>query len=224
MLDIYRRDVKQPQTRSRVEKYGELAIKGIILFAIPLPFAAFFTWVWYHWIFSRGLYFNGEMETIITCAWIPMLAIWYGLVTTRVLDTVWTEYKAMRAAAKRGTRGVISFVRLRDERVSALIHAVICALSVVILVAFMVIKYPGVWGGVCAIASTSYLLVLVFIIIKEIDNPCGGLWFIRRIPPLWLGINTRRFHYRVAKLTQKQQQDVKLLEKIIKKCQINQKK
>ena len=219
-LIIYRRDIKQPYDRNRLEKLVELTIKCIILLAIPLVYSVIFSWIWYCQLCGRGIYFNGNMEAIITCAWIPTFAVLYALVTSKVLDTVWNEYKAMRSAIKTGTRGIVDFVRLRDERVSPLIYAVIYVLSVAVLSAFAVIKYPSALGGFCTVSSTSYLFVLIICIIKEIDNPCGGLWFIRRIPERWLGIDANKFRIELGKLTPEQQQQADALEKIIDECQI----
>ena len=227
-LNIYKFDVKQPRDRSYLEKYLELTIKGIILFSIPLPFAAVCTLFWYYCLYGRGVGFDGQMDSIIIDAWVTTFAVLYALVTAKVLDTVWAEYKAMRSSVKMGIRGVVEFVRLRDERVSPLINVVIYSLSAVILAAFMVVHYPCVLGGVCTVASTSYLFLLMIRIIHEIDNPCGGIWFIRNVPDKWLHIDTRKFRAALAKREAAEEVrgagrlPSKVLEQIVLECQIKQ--
>jgi hypothetical protein len=217
---IYRHDIKQPKKRNSFERSLELTIKSVILFTIPLFFSAAVSWAWYRYLYIPKIFFDDKMESIITCAWIPTFAILYALVTSKVLDTVWAEYKAMREARKIGTRGVVDFVKLRDEKISPLIYMVILTLSASIMIAFMVIKYPCVLGGFCTVASTSYLFGLIIYIIGEIDNPCGGLWFIHRMPNKWLTIDTAKFHERLAKATDKQIRQPAFLKTAIDECQI----
>lgn len=220
LKEIYRQDVRQPSDRSLVEEFLELTLKCVILFSIPVPISAGFTWIWYHLFFIRGICFNVDMEAIIVTAWVTVFGWPYGLIVQNTLAVVWSEYKEMRWACKRGVRGVIDFVRLRDERVPPLIYALLCILPLFVLLAFMLIKYPCVCGGVCAIASSSYLFALIFTIIKELDNPCGGLWYIRRISREWLNIDTEKFREAVSKLSLTEREDEEVLQKIINDCQI----
>lgn len=221
-INIHRSDVKQPESRSRVEKYLELALKCFILFVVPIIPTLLFAKAWHHWFYEKGISFDGQMEVIITSGVIPMFGVIYALIASHTLAVVFAEHKEMKAAVKRGILGVIDFVRIRDERVSALIYAVIYLLSAVILAAFASIKYPYAIGGLCIVPVVFYLLLLIAIIIKEADNPCGGLFFIRRISRLWLNIDTEKFRAALDRLNVSQHTDKKLLMEIVENSQIEE--
>ena len=219
-INIYRRAPKHPRTRNAFEKTLELILKSIILFTLPAFVSAPISWLWYHFLYRREIFFDGKMEGIVTCAWITTFSLLYAMITALILNTVWNEFKAMREAIKEGPLGIISFMKLRDEKVSPLIYMVIHALSAFILVAFMVLKYPSALGGIATVSATSYVFMLVMRIIKEVDNPCHGLWYIRRIPDLWLTIDADEFYKKLHVLKNGDRQNIDKLKKLIEDCQI----
>ena len=46
---------------------------------------------------------------------------------------------------------------------------------------FLFLKYPDPWGGGILVFGVTFLLVLMYAMILEIDDPCVGLWFIKSI-------------------------------------------
>ena len=130
------------------------------------------------------------MENILVAAWIPIVGLLYCLLVAVVFNTVWTEYKAIRLSVKRFD--LETFIDLRDEDISPLIHVLICVCSMALLGGFMCLKYPDPNFGRAVVGSVAYLLYLVFLVIREIDDPCAGLWFIRHIPQAWLKADVRK--------------------------------
>lgn len=177
--------------RRKFVKALEIAIKCAIMLVMPVPFVLVITLFWYYALYQHNIYFNQGLEGVIAAAWIPTFGILYSLLTAVVLSTVWNEYKTMRTAVKK--YDVETFVDLRDEEMSPLVHVMIIVLSLAVLAAFMGIKYPDAASGALMISSTSYLFVLIFLVIIEIDDPCSGIWFIKNIHKEWLEINPKEW-------------------------------
>lgn len=131
------------------------------------------------------------MENIVIAAGIPTFSLLYCLLVAVVFNTVWEEYKTMRTAIKR--YDIETFADLRDEEISPLIYMLICICSLFIIGGFMTLKYyDPLWGSV-VIGSTAYILFLVFFVIREMDDPCGGIWFIKNIHPGWLEMDVKKW-------------------------------
>ena len=163
--------------------------KCLIMVLKPIPLATLAPIFWYFIFYRNGIYFAESGEILGT--WISMFGILYGLFAAVILSTVWSEYKTMGSAVKRFD--VDTFIDLRDEEVSPLVHTLIIVLSIMILLAFMQIHYTVVESGIIFIWSTAYLLALIFYIILEIDDPCDGIWYIKDISQEWLNIDVKKF-------------------------------
>lgn len=166
-----------------------ITLKCLWMLVKPIPAMIAACAMWYLVFFVNNLYISENIEFIMI--WISMFGILYGLLEAVVLTTVWNEYKQMRTAVKR--YDFDTFVDLRDEEISPLVHTLTFVLSGTILLAFMCLKYVSVQSGFLFVGSTAYLFVLIFLVIYEIDDPCSGLWYIRSIPKEWLQIDVKKF-------------------------------
>ncbi|MBU6371014.1 MAG: hypothetical protein KGH93_02160 [Patescibacteria group bacterium] len=168
-----------------------VVLKCIWMLGKPFPAVGAACALWYYVFFVNGLYISVNIEIIMI--WISTFGILYGLMEAVILTTVWSEYKQMRTAVKR--YDFDTFADLRDEEVSPLVHTLTFVLSGAILLAFMCLPYASVQSGFLLIGSTTYLFVLVFLVIYEIDDPCTGLWYIRSIPKEWLEVDVKKFRH-----------------------------
>ncbi len=173
----------------RVNRKMEIAVRCAVLVILPIFPAAFVAFMWYEFAWKPGLHFNAGLEGIATTAWIPMFGILYSLLAAIVLSTVWAEYKGMRAAVKK--YDVETFMNLRDEKMSPLVHTMMTMLSVAVLLAFMGLKYPDAGSGMLLIGSTAFLFSMIFFVVVEIDDPCSGIWVIKNIHKEWLEIDVK---------------------------------
>ncbi len=162
-----------------------------MLLSLPIPFTVVISLIWYHFLYKNDIHFNDKLESIVTAAWIPTFGILYSLLAAIIISTVWTEYKAMRVAVKK--YDFETFIDLQDEEMSPLVHILMLVLSGSILAAFMGFKYPDVISGMMLISSTSYLFLLMFFVVREIDDPCSGIWIIKSIHPEWLKIEAKEW-------------------------------
>ena len=188
-IQIFRRRRHQYTFKKRMERRIETSLKCLALLIAPVIPAGIVSILWYKELYCKQLFFTEKMEGIITAAWIPTFGILYSILAAIILSTVWGEYKAMRSAIKR--YDLDAFIDLRDEEMSPLVYTMMIVLSSAVLLSFMSLQYPSARAGLVLISSTSYLFSLLYMVIREIDDPCGGIWFIRSVPPEWLEINVK---------------------------------
>lgn len=175
---------KHQRTRHELELTVKCILMLVVLPAFPTWFAMLF---WKRVFWERAVHLPPELEVIATAAWVPVIGLLYCLFATVVLACVWGEYKEMRRAIKRCD--LDTFVDLRDESMSPLMHSLMGAVACALLLSFMSLHYPDYTSGLICVGTTAYLLVLVAFVVDEIDDPCAGIWFIKDIPAEWLAID-----------------------------------
>ncbi len=189
-LHLYKRRLQAP-LKIRLKRLFELGLKTLIMLAKPAVPTALTTLFWTKVIYNKGWCFEHHMENIAVAAWIPTFGLLYCLLVAVVFTSVWSEYKKIRMAVKR--YDVETFVDLKDEQVSPLIYTLVGVCSACILLGFMSLQYANAHNGGIVVASTAYVLFLVFFVVREMDDPTGGIWFIKHLPPEWLRIDVRKW-------------------------------
>src|SRR5690348_11375409 len=172
-----------------IKKKIAMVIKCIQMLYRPIPAVIVACLFWYIFFYKNKLFLSDGGEIIVT--WISLFGVLYGLLAAVVLTTVWNEYKMMRTAVKR--YDFDTFADLRDEEISPLVHTLMFVLSGMILLAFMCQNFVSLYIGLLFIGSTTYLFILLFLVIYEIDDPCAGTWYIKNIPKEWLDIDVKKF-------------------------------
>jgi hypothetical protein len=188
-LELFKRREHQDNTQTRLEKGLEIFIKSFIMLSIPIVPSSICFVFWSLVLFRNQIYFEEKMENILVAACIPVFGLFYSLWAQAVFNTVWEEYKAIRTAIK--DYDIETFMNLVDEEVSPLVYVLIGMFAFGIMGSFMTLKYHDVRCGAIIIIGVSYFLSLVFLVIREIDNPCSGVWFIKHIDEKWLAINPK---------------------------------
>jgi hypothetical protein len=142
-------------------------------------------------LFQKEIHFHDGLKDIAIAAWIPTFGILYALMAAFVVNTVWSEYKSIRMAIK--CYDITTFMNLRDEDVSPLVHVMTGVFAFGVLGAFMGLPYPDAQSGLVCIGSTTFLFGLVFFVVMEIDNPLSGIWFIKNIHEEWMQIDVKEW-------------------------------
>jgi len=189
---FYRRVKNHLYTEAeKSQRSRELFWRLILLLVLPLIPTLLLTGFWHIVIFGQDIHLDGDMENIICAAWIPTFGILYSLLAASIFGTVWTEYKAMRTAVKR--YDLETFVDLKDEELSPLVRTILIIFSLAVLIAFMSMKYNTWLSGDFVIFTTAYLFSTIYLVICEIDDPCGGIWYIKHIPEEWLNLDPKKW-------------------------------
>jgi hypothetical protein len=146
------------------------------------------TWLvvefWYHVFHLHHWYVSKEVREVLMTAVIPILGLTYALLTAKLIDKVFDEYKDMRIAVKR--RDIERFMQLMDEDLSPLLHGMATILAFAVLGGLMMLEYADFWEGALVIGTTSYIFTLLCITVIEVDDPCHGFWIIKSIPEEWM--------------------------------------
>ena len=199
-IQILRKNVRPHQHTlgQRLQRGFETLIKSSILLSLPFLFTLPTLLLWYFVAFKYDLHFDEKMENIAVAAWIPILGILYCLLVAEIFRTVWGEYKEMRMSIKE--YDLEKFMSLRDEELSPLCYILITVLSLILVASFMALKYPNVADGVLTIGTVSYILNLMFFMVREIDDPCCGVWFIKTIHPEWIEMDYKEYREEMWKM------------------------
>ena len=188
---LYRKVIAHRSLIERVIRSLKLLLKCLVMLVPPAVLAFLAGWFWHQFLFLGNTHLNGAAENIISSAWIPTFGVLYALFGAICLTTVWNKYNAIRLAVKR--LDLDTFVDLRDESLSPLVHTLMAVLSLFLLGGFMSLHYPDAASGLIIVSGTAYLLALVLFVIVEIDYPCSGIWFIKHIPEKWLMTDVREY-------------------------------
>ena len=181
--------------RKRIARGWETFLKCLALFLVPTAVSTLVSFGWYYWLFIPDRNFGDGMQELIATAVLPTLGIIYGIMVAAIaVQTVWGEYKNMRLAVKR--YDLDTFMDLRDEELSPLIHVIVGIVSFGMLAGFLVLKYPAAVKGATVIFGITFLLVLMYVVAREIDDPCAGLWYIKGIHEEWLAIDPKEYRAR----------------------------
>ncbi len=188
-LSLYRArsSLRQVSIKPRLRKYTETSLKTVLLLVYPIPATITMLAFWYFVFYTRHIHFGDEVKEIAIAAWIPIFGLLYALISAVVIKTVFSEYKSIRTAVK--LCDIETFMVLRDEDMSPVVHAAMTVLALAVLGGFMALSYPTMLSGSWFIGSTTYLFALMFWVVREIDNPCSGIWFIKNIHDEWLMID-----------------------------------
>ena len=188
---IFRKKIRHERPAERFRKRVELGIKIFLMLIWPVVVGIAVTYGWYAIFYRNEIHFAAEAEGVVTTAWLSMFGIWYSLLATVAMNTVWSEYKQLRAAVKRHDKDL--FMDLRDEDLSPLVYVLIVVLSLTVLFGFLIIEYPSVLAGAVIVYVVVFVLTLMLVVIIEMDDPCSGLWYIRHIPEDWLQENPKEY-------------------------------
>jgi len=170
--------------------------KCLLAVLIPGPPSWLITWLWYYNVYKKGFHFLEPDLTVIVDVVGPLVMLW-AMIAAMVLVSSWREYKVVRVASKLGDIPTIMVYRF--ERVSPLVYTFLLVFAGIILFAFMGLNFRDAWFGIYTVSAFSYVFILYFFMLVEIDNPFSGFWFIRSMRPEWLRIDARKYLERLRK-------------------------
>jgi len=188
---IYRRKFKRKDLPRLIFKWTETAIKGAgVVFFVALP-TILMVWMWYTFVYRNHIFIPKEDREILITGAIPGLYILYSLMTAVLFASVYNEYKDARKAMRRND--MRSFMELRLEEISPLLHVMAAVVAMVILSAFMFLEYSSAqWGGV-VIGAQTFVFALLCYVLYELDDPCYGFWVLKSIPKEWIEADPKKW-------------------------------
>lgn len=189
--NLYKRRSNGHTLTERLDRALETGLKSIIVLLLAMPPAALATTIWYFLFFEHHIDVGERAEIVSTAAWVPWLAVIAGIINASVLAKVLDEFKEIRYAIK--SYDLESFMRLKDEDVSPLIYLLIVAFDVCIVGGFMLVHYQDALHGGFFVWTSAYVAALLLIVIRELDDPLKGIWFIKSVHDEWRNIDVKKW-------------------------------
>ena len=143
------------------------------------------------------LSFKKEAENAIL--FLPMAfaffvyVIFAGYAINRVLE----ESKIVAKAII--TQDLDTFLTYRDEQLPILIHLPLTIVSIVIIMFSIFFPFPEEVTGTASVFSIVFIMTLLFLVTKELDNYESSIWFKVKTPKGWWNINIDE-HFESKKL------------------------
>ncbi len=183
-----RKGREKKANQSRLTRWFETTLKVLWLLSYPTITTTAICAIWWLTFWNHQIHVPDGAKDIALAVWAVMGAL-YALMAAVVINTVWTEYKAMRMAIK--TYNTPDFMNLCDEDLGPVVHVMMMTISAAVMICGMVIPYPSVGSGLLFVSLTAFVLSLIFFVAKEIDDPLHGIWFIKNVHEEWLVIEPK---------------------------------
>ncbi len=183
-MNIYRPDPHPLPLVRWILKRLETIIKLLPILGISFIPAALMCSIWFFCFERMGEHFLAKVSETVIISWVTFVGFLYSILTGVIVTQVASEYKAIRMAIKQND--IETFMSLRDEDVSPMIHAFMTVLALFAIATFMGFEYPDAFTGIGAVGASTYLFAFIYWIIREFDDPFYGFWFIKNIPEGWL--------------------------------------
>ncbi|HWU24526.1 MAG TPA: hypothetical protein VN086_02120 [Candidatus Paceibacterota bacterium] len=188
-LTVYKPRHNGHTIKERFTRFMATVVKSAIIMSFAIPYSLFSTLAWYFILYRNHYDLGDGAEIVATAAWLPYLAVATSIINASILAKVLDEFKEMRYAIKQ--YDVEKFMMLSDEDVSPLIYALLIVFDACIVGGFMLIHYDSMWHGAFIIWTSTYVMALILLVIRELDDPLQGVWYIRNVHKEWLDMDRK---------------------------------
>jgi len=174
----------------KLSKKGDLArrlrsfVKHVLLILQPTLLSALVSYLWWRFIFSKGVHFSKEDENPLLAGVVLVLSFAYVITATAVFQTTWDKYRTVMQSVLK--RDKYTFLCYRDERMPIVVHLLIFFFSAPLFGVIALLNYSTFDAGLYAVATTSFGFTLYWVVVTELQDPRKSLWFSERIPKDWL--------------------------------------
>lgn len=188
-FEIYRPNPHPRTWRKYQEKSLETIVKAALIVIIPIPIALPAPFLWYFIPYRHGLHFDPVMTEYAIHYWLPTAGAFFFIIVALAVNFAWDKMKDLRKSVK--CYDIVSFMHLRDEDVSPLVHCLAWFLALICSGGVALLPYPSaIWGMISTFASI-YMPAFFTTIIVQMDHPLYGIWHMKHVHPEWLAIEPR---------------------------------
>ncbi|NVN97510.1 hypothetical protein HXX01_04785, partial [Candidatus Nomurabacteria bacterium] len=140
-----------------------------------------------------GLSFKKETENAILFLPIAFAFFVYVIFAGYAINRVLEESKTVARAIV--TKNLDTFLTYRDEQLPILIHLPLGAVSFIIIFFALFFPFPEEMVGTTSVFSIIFIMTLLFLVTKELDNYESSIWFRAKTPEEWWDIDIEE-HFR----------------------------
>lgn len=169
-----------------IRRHAPVILKpSIVSFAIVL--------LWRLVIFPADWHFAKPYEPILFIV-LPLISFIYVIFASVSVNSVFDQYKEVSKSVVRND--IDTFLIYRDEQLPILMHILIGAPSLLITSFVLLYDYEAhTITGMATVFVVSFMLMLIWQIVTELDDFRRSIWFKEKIPPEWLQIDIET-HFR----------------------------
>jgi hypothetical protein len=189
---LFRRTRSVRSRLERAKRAFRFFLKTLIVVVIePAPVVAVVCWIWWRFFFHGSRHFSTGTENTVTTAVISVGILILGMFASHCIEFAWKKLETVRMSVRRND--FYTFALYRDERTSPLWHGFMLVQILLLLVGVMHIHYETAFDGLSCIALFTYPFTLYFVVLIEIDNPCGGIFFLKKVTNEWLNADVDEY-------------------------------
>jgi hypothetical protein len=190
MLYIFKLNSK----RSWSSRLASLRRNSIRL-SVAALFAALTTVAW-HQCHRYGAHLPKGAEEMLGDAILVLAAI-FAIAGAMILAGVWEHLREISRCVLMHDEE--KFMLIRDERMPIAMHLVLAVSGLLVLVLLGAAEYPSSAHGAIIMFSTSFAMMLYFIVIGDLQHATNSVWFKTRIPKEWDENNVDEYFRSVTK-------------------------
>lgn len=143
--------------------------------------------IWRYILFPHHWYFAKPFEPILFIV-LPLTSFIYVIFASVAVGSVFDQYRQVSKSVVR--KDVDTFLLYRDEQLPILMHILIGAPSLLLLTFVMLFDYDAhTVMAIATIGAVSFMLMLIWVIVTELDDFRRSIWFQVKIPQDWYEIN-----------------------------------
>lgn len=147
------------------------------IMAVP----ALLAWVGLYEAGYRSDKFNDEP---VINAILPFISSAYVFLASFLLFREGNDVRDMKTAIKNKDKN--AFLAIARDRIPAPVKYILFATGTIIILWTIFLHYESFWTGLASVYSTTYIIVLVWEVIIDLDDPINGVWVIKNIPEEWM--------------------------------------
>jgi hypothetical protein len=160
----------------------EIAVKSAYTLCKPAILSVMLGIVWRHYIYGRHLYFDGDQEPLLT-GFVVISALAWGLFATKAFDVSLDQFYEARRIIRQ--KDFNKLIERYDEKLPPLMHILIFFFALMVLIPLALIRYEHVSTGCFTVVGVTFILLLAFFVLREIDKPFSGTWTLNNMPEEW---------------------------------------
>lgn len=163
-----------------VERHAPLIAKAFLPAFLSM-------WVWRYVVYGFDFSFDKEAENSLLFILIALSAFTYAIFAGYAINTVLTEYKEISKAVVQDD--METFLVYRDEQLPILFHLLLGTNSLILITSSMFFPFHGTSEGMVINFLVTFILVLIYVVIMELDDYYHSIWFREMIPKEWYQVN-----------------------------------
>lgn len=147
--------------------------------------------VWRFVVYRFNFSFDRESENSILFIILMFSSFTYAIFAGYAVNTVLSEYKEISKSVVKDDMD--TFLMYRDEQLPILMHLLLGTNSLFLIIFTMLFPYHGIPEAIAAVFAVTFLIVLVFVIVTELDDYRNSIWFKEKIPNQWYEVDITKY-------------------------------